>query len=117
MASSHHEALVRRAARAICANTIISRPGAADVIYDAPDDLIWDNSTNPPRPAQRWRLYEERGRAALNAVGFAQTTEALISILKQVERGRNAAGPLIIERALRDIDALARSALERLQSG
>ncbi len=117
MASSHYEALVRIAARAICANTKLSRPGATDVIYDAPDDLIWDRSTVPPRPAQRWRLYEERGRAALNAVGIAQMTDALLSILKQVERGRNAAAPLIVEHAFRDIDSLARSALEHSQSG
>ena len=87
------------------------------MIYDVPDDLMWDQSTVPPRPAPRWRLYEERGRAALNAVGIAQMTDALLSIVKQVERGRNAAAPLIVDHAFRDIEALARGALERLQSG
>ena len=85
------------------------------MIYDAPDDLMWDHSTVPPRPAQRWRLYEEPARAALNAVGIFQMADALISILKQVERGRKAAAPLIVEHAFRDIDGLARVALEHLR--
>ena len=117
IASSYFEALVRRVARTICANTDLSRPGETEVIYDVPDDLMWDHSTVPPRPAPRWRLYEERGRAALNTVGIAQMTDALLSIVKQVERGRNAAAPLIVDHAFRDIEALARGALERLQSG
>lgn len=117
MASSYFEVLVRKAARAICAHTNLSKPGETDVIYDVPDDLTWDHSTIPPRPAPRWRLYEEPGRAALNALGLDEMTDALLSIIRQVERGRNAAAPVIADHAFRDIEALARGALERLQNG
>ncbi len=116
MEASNYDSLVQRAARAICAATNIAAPGEREVIYDAPDDLTWDKSTVPPQPAPRWRLYEERGRAAVNAVGVSQIADALRAILKQVERGRNAVAPLIVERAFQDIESLARRALDQVES-
>jgi hypothetical protein len=115
MAPSPYDALVRKAARAICAKTKLSRPGPTEVIYDAPDDLMWDQSTIPPRAQQRWRLYEEPGKAALEAAGIFQIAEALIAIRAHIKKGQNAVAPQIAEHAFRTIDDLARGVLDRLQ--
>jgi hypothetical protein len=113
MASAPHEALIQRAARAICAQTNVARPGEAEVIFDNPDDLMWDYSKTPPRPLPRWCLYEDRARAALEAIHVDEVSQALQAILRQVKRGQSA--PIIIERSLHDIEELARRALGRLE--
>ena len=81
MAGSPFDTLIQRAARAICAKTNVARPGEPVVIFDNPDDLTWDGSETPPRPVPRWLLYEDRARAALEAIHVADVSQALHSIL------------------------------------
>jgi hypothetical protein len=117
MESPLYQALVRKAARAICATTNIAKSGAGDVIFDAPDDLTWDASISPPIPVPRWRLYEECGRAAVEALDLPQIASMAALLIKQVERGRNATAPQIIDHAFQEIEALARNILQRAQEG
>jgi hypothetical protein len=114
MPPAPHEALIQRAARAICANTNVARPGEAEVILDNPDDLMWDYSKTPPRPLPRWRLYEDRARAALEAIQVDEVSQALHAILRQVKRGQSDF-PVVIERSLHDIEELVQRALGRLE--
>jgi hypothetical protein len=112
-----YQALVRRAARAICATTNIAPPGTGDVIFDVPDDLAWDTSASPPIPVPRWRLYEGPGRAAVDALDLPQLADMATFIIRQVERGRNATAPQIADHAFREIEALARNILQRTERG
>ncbi len=114
MAETRYDALVRRAARAICATTNLAPPGEKEVILDNPDDLTWEYSNGPPRPVPRWHLYENRARAALEAIQVDEVIQAFHSILRQVKRGQNAV-PIIVERSFHDIEQLARRALENLE--
>ena len=109
------EYLVQQVARAICAKTNVARAGEADVIFDSPDDLYWDDSMGDPRPLPRWRLYEDRALAALQAAHVVEVRHALRSILRQVKRGQDAV-PVVIERSFHDIENLARRALSQLDS-
>jgi hypothetical protein len=114
MDSSPYDDLLRAAARAICAATSITKAGDADVIFDTPDDLTWDMSTSPPTAAPRWRLYEERARAALEAMNFPEIAEIIAAILKTVEKGRSASAPQILEHAFEDIEKLSRLILRKI---
>ena len=114
MARTPWEDLVQRAARAICAKTNLARPGEAEVIFDNPDDLTWDNSSDPPRPLLRWHLYEESARAALESIHTAEVSQALHSILRQVKRGQSSV-PIVIERSFHEIEKLAQQALGYLE--
>ena len=88
MGGTPFDALIQRAARAICAKTNIARPGEPEVIFDNPDDLMWDSSETPPRPMPRWLLYEDRARAVLETIYVAELSQALHSILLQVKEVR-----------------------------
>jgi len=110
-----NQAWVRRAAKAICATTNIAKPGTSDIIFDAPDDLTWDASISPPNPVPRWRLYEDRAQAAIDALDLPEIASMAAYIIKQVERGRNATAPQIVEHAFQEIEALARNLLEHAQ--
>jgi len=110
MAGTPFDTLVQRAARAICAKTNVARSGEAEVILDNPDDLTWDRSETPPRPVPRWLLYEDRARAALEAIHVADVSQALHSILRQVKRGQTDV-PTIVKRSLHEIEELAERAL------
>jgi hypothetical protein len=50
---------------------------------------MWDYSKTPPRPLPRWRLYEDRARAALEAIHVDEVSQALQAILRQVKSGRS----------------------------
>ena len=115
MAEASYDALIRRAARAICATTNLAGPGDKEVILDNPDDLTWDYSNSPPRPVPRWHLYENRARAALEAIHVDEVIQAFRSILRQVKRGRNAI-PIVVERSFHEIEESARRALEDLEA-
>lgn len=114
MAGTPSDTLIQRAARAICAKTNVARPGEAVVIFDNPDDLTWDGSETPPRPVPRWLLYEDRARAALEAIHVADVSQALHSILRQVKRGQTDV-TIIVERSLLEIEELAERALGHLE--
>jgi hypothetical protein len=114
MSETPYDALVQKAARAICSKTDIAKAGHGEVIFDNPDDLMWDYSIDPPRPLPRWRLYETRAEAALEAIHVVEVSEAFHLILRQVKRGQNAV-PLIVERSFHDIAVLAERALEYLE--
>jgi hypothetical protein len=111
------EKLVQIAARAICANTNIAKRGQPEEVFDAPDDVTWDTSSAPPRALPRWALYEPQGRAVVESLGVVEIADALVSILKQIERGRNATAPQIVEHAFQDIEKLARKGLLSLKLG
>ena len=114
MGGTPFDALIQRAARAICAKTNVARSGEPEVIFDNPDDLMWDGSETPPRPLPRWLLYEDRARAVLEAIQVAELSQALHSILRQVKRGQGSV-PIIIERSLHEIEELAQRALRHLE--
>jgi hypothetical protein len=114
MGGTPFDALIQRAARAICAKTNVARPGEPEVIFDNPDDLIWDSSETPPRPMPRWLLYEDRARAVLETIYVAELSQALRSILRQVKRGQTDV-PTIVERSLHEIEELAQRALGHLE--
>jgi hypothetical protein len=109
-----YERLVHKAARAICANTNIAKRGQSEVVFDAPDDVTWDTSSTPPIAIPRAALYEAQGRAAVETLGIAKIADALFSILKQVERGRNATAPQIVEHAFHDIEKQVHKAISSL---
>jgi hypothetical protein len=114
MAGSRFDILIQRAARAICGKTNVARPGETVIIFDNPDDLTWDGSETPPRPVPRWLLYEDRARAALEAIHVADVSQALHSILRQVKRGQSDV-PMIVTRSLHEIQELAERALGHLE--
>ena len=117
MDASVYETIVRKVARAICAATNIAKPGQNDVILDAPDDLSWDATVSPPRPVPRWILYEERGRAAVDAMNISKIAEMAAFIVRQVDKGKNATAPQIVDHAFQDIEKLARGILDQVQPG
>jgi hypothetical protein len=114
MSGTPYEVLVQKAARAICSNTDIAKPGQGETIFDNPDDLMWDYSIDPPRPLPRWRLYETRAEAVLEAIHAVEVSQAFHLILRQVKRGQNAV-PHIVDRSFHDIAVLAERALEYLE--
>jgi len=114
MSGTPYDALVQKAARAICSKTDIAKPGQGEAIFDNPDDLMWDYSNDLPRPLPRWRLYETRAEAVLEAIHAVEVSQAFQQILRQVKRGQNAVPP-IIERSFHDIAVLAERALEYLE--
>ncbi len=114
MEGTPYDSLIQRIARAICAKTNIAWPAEAEVIFDNPDDLMWDYSKSPPRPLPRWRLYEDRARAVLEVIHVVEVSQALHSILREVKRGQTDF-PIILERALHEIEELAHRALGQLE--
>lgn len=86
-----YDAMVMRLARLLCANTNVATRDSPAPVYDEPDDLVWLESPNGPVLAARWRLYEQRARLALDLTKYAQTQEALATILVELRDARLAA--------------------------
>jgi hypothetical protein len=83
-----YDAMVMRLARILCAKTNVAPRESPGPIYDEPDDLVWLESPNGPLLAARWRLYEEGARVALELTKYAQTQEALTTILTELRDAR-----------------------------